>query len=507
MEKGDDPYEILGVGYDASEDEIKKTYRKLALKYHPDRQSTDEDKEKAHDVFAKISAAYDTLTDPVKRYDWKQANESKLNGTAKNAAPGGPPKRQNTAPSTGSTRKNPPAAAPRPRSVSPKAKAPRKSTTAAATGAPPPPTGPFAFRPGKPKGNPHSQHPMHKQSQKSTSSGDSVTSRRSTASAPPMSYSQTPHTKETTGRSTVRPQKSTNVEANDTSYSTTPGIREELASPKSLKKKASLILPTSYSATPGTREEFVPPKALKKNVSKATSKKNDSSNLKEAAPKNVPATKKSTVSSHRSLSTSDHGLKPIPNHDDREKHQSLKMNGSGGLRRPRSMVVPTTKRSSSHSPRPGSRKSVNDILTSKSPGVVRGGKKGDDIGVSTKTTAHDPLEAFERILKREFAEDYWEQDFKKKGFFGGSKKVVTAKSKFNVNNPSTVVSMTTCTKKEKRSDNPKLIDLKTVTKVLRLDGSVEKIIQASVLDKEEAKKIETDTITITREKAIKQAQK
>ena len=80
MQKDEDPYVILGVPYEASEADIKKAYRKAALKYHPDRQQTEEDKEKAHDTFAKISEAYATLTDPVKRYDWKMANEAKMKG-------------------------------------------------------------------------------------------------------------------------------------------------------------------------------------------------------------------------------------------------------------------------------------------------------------------------------------------------------------------------------------------------------------------------------------------
>jgi curved DNA-binding protein CbpA len=74
MEASDDPYVILGVSQDATAADIKKAYRQLALKHHPDKQRTDEDKEKAHSLFAKISNAYELLSDDEQRqmYDWQQ---------------------------------------------------------------------------------------------------------------------------------------------------------------------------------------------------------------------------------------------------------------------------------------------------------------------------------------------------------------------------------------------------------------------------------------------------
>eukprot|EP00127_Corallochytrium_limacisporum_P004566 Clim_evm6s168 gene=Clim_evmTU6s168 len=56
-------YDILGVDRHATEHEIKKAYRKLALKYHPDKQPSEEDAEK----FKEISVAYAVLSDPNKR--------------------------------------------------------------------------------------------------------------------------------------------------------------------------------------------------------------------------------------------------------------------------------------------------------------------------------------------------------------------------------------------------------------------------------------------------------
>ena len=60
-----DPYETLGVKRDASADEIKKAYRKLAHQHHPDKKGGDEAR------FKKINEAYQTLSDPDKkaRYD------------------------------------------------------------------------------------------------------------------------------------------------------------------------------------------------------------------------------------------------------------------------------------------------------------------------------------------------------------------------------------------------------------------------------------------------------
>jgi molecular chaperone DnaJ len=58
------PYEALGVSKEASDDEIKKVFRQLAFKYHPDKNPGDKD---AEEKFKEISSAYDILNDPEKR--------------------------------------------------------------------------------------------------------------------------------------------------------------------------------------------------------------------------------------------------------------------------------------------------------------------------------------------------------------------------------------------------------------------------------------------------------
>jgi len=64
-----DYYEVLGVEKNASEDEIKKAYRKIAIKYHPDRNPGDKE---AEEKFKEAAEAYDVLHDPKKRQQYDQ---------------------------------------------------------------------------------------------------------------------------------------------------------------------------------------------------------------------------------------------------------------------------------------------------------------------------------------------------------------------------------------------------------------------------------------------------
>jgi len=68
MVENKDFYEILGVSRDASAEEIKKAYRRLALKWHPDRNKDPE----AEERFKEINEAYEVLSDPGKRQAYDQ---------------------------------------------------------------------------------------------------------------------------------------------------------------------------------------------------------------------------------------------------------------------------------------------------------------------------------------------------------------------------------------------------------------------------------------------------
>lgn len=72
-----DYYDILGVGKSASEAELKKAYRKLAMKYHPDRNKGDAEAEKK---FKEAAEAYEILRDPEKKARYDQFGHAGVNG-------------------------------------------------------------------------------------------------------------------------------------------------------------------------------------------------------------------------------------------------------------------------------------------------------------------------------------------------------------------------------------------------------------------------------------------
>ena len=74
-----DYYEVLGVQKGASEDEIKKAYKKMAIKYHPDRNPGDKE---AEEKFKEAAEAYDVLRDPDKRARYDQFGHAGIGGAS-----------------------------------------------------------------------------------------------------------------------------------------------------------------------------------------------------------------------------------------------------------------------------------------------------------------------------------------------------------------------------------------------------------------------------------------
>ena len=73
-----DYYEILGVQRDATNDDLKSSYRKLALKHHPDRNPGDKN---AEDKFKEAAEAYEVLRDSEKRGLYDQFGHAGLEGS------------------------------------------------------------------------------------------------------------------------------------------------------------------------------------------------------------------------------------------------------------------------------------------------------------------------------------------------------------------------------------------------------------------------------------------
>ena len=86
----DDYYDLLGVSKEASAEELKKAYRKQAMKYHPDKNPGDK---AAEEMFKKISHAYEVLSDDQKRQTYDQFGSAAFEGGAgpRAGGPGGGP--------------------------------------------------------------------------------------------------------------------------------------------------------------------------------------------------------------------------------------------------------------------------------------------------------------------------------------------------------------------------------------------------------------------------------
>src|SRR5688572_1358908 len=81
-----DYYEILGVSKGASADEIKKSYRKVAMQFHPDRNPGDK---AAEEKFKEAAEAYEILSDQDKRAQYDRFGHAGVSGNGRGAHPGG----------------------------------------------------------------------------------------------------------------------------------------------------------------------------------------------------------------------------------------------------------------------------------------------------------------------------------------------------------------------------------------------------------------------------------
>src|ERR1700679_2209477 len=81
-----DYYELLGVSRTASADDIKKSFRKLAMQHHPDRNPGDQESERK---FKEVNHAYDVLKDPEKRAAYDRYGAAAFEGGMGSGGPGG----------------------------------------------------------------------------------------------------------------------------------------------------------------------------------------------------------------------------------------------------------------------------------------------------------------------------------------------------------------------------------------------------------------------------------
>jgi molecular chaperone DnaJ len=81
-----DYYEILGIGKNASDDEIKKAYRKMAIKYHPDKNPGDK---AAEEMFKEAAEAYEVLSNAEKKARYDRFGHAGVGGAAGGGGYGG----------------------------------------------------------------------------------------------------------------------------------------------------------------------------------------------------------------------------------------------------------------------------------------------------------------------------------------------------------------------------------------------------------------------------------
>ena len=503
MQKGDDPYELLGVPRDAAEADIKKAYRKLALKHHPDRQKTDEEREKAHDLFAKLSAAYETLTDPVKKYDYDLANNKekrpsssgqKSSSTQKKKPP--PPDFKNfqrnygggassgtrtsttsgtrpsqSAPKPKQTPK--PKPAPRASQFSPKPSNKKKATFSSSA----------SVGPGyKVNETPKSPQPKRGARSKSPRPGQ----RRTAAATARESFASPQYQRKSAASLFGRGRSK---DDSDTSYSyVAPEAPKSFAArgrPKSFvadespKPKSMFFKRQSAAPSSDTSYSYVAP-------DKKDKKKSDTS-YSYVAPEKKPDSSYSFVSPKSSKRKSTpYAGKP------KDHITKLDLDGPSSPKKDSSYsyVAPDKKKPDTSYSYAAPKKPVSTKRVS-TPYAGRPKENVTRVDGSVQPHYHDPYEIFNSVMKDEFGDDY--KNSKKSGWRddksvastknGGKKKKrggASSAQSVTPEDPDAPVSVSTQTKTIEHDDGR--VEVKTITKIIRQDGSVEKVVQSSIAE-------------------------
>jgi curved DNA-binding protein CbpA len=501
MNKDDNPYEILGVEEDSSDSDIKKAYRKLALKHHPDKQTNEEDKVAANDIFCKLSQAYETLSDPVKKYDYRLAHgkkekkatkATKTETTTANSA--------NNVKTTTETSYEPP---------KPKAQTNKNYSYSSPS--------PTAAKPKTPASTPNSGswskvQPKNNQNQNQNSSTSAAPPKKKTSPTAPKKtadtgYSYIPppgksteHVNTNTNVNTL-PKKKGPVKSNNTSYSYVPPpgkSTENMAAPPKKGPVKTKKVDTSYNYVPPpskSTEMFAPSSTttstpMKRKKSPVVKKQQPQDTAWSRAPpkKTNSAPQKMPVKKavQRSSSNNNSNHKTVPSPQKTSNMHTLAPKKATAAKGETEYVWSRAN--------PNTMETVTSSVNNKKAPTAPSRSKNPQF--------HDPFQIFDNVMKDEYGDGYKKSssaDGKSSGwsdpstFSKANQKIVSPKKKKNVlgffsgkNKTNDVVNMTMSTKTLLHDDGR--IEVKTITKIVRQDGSVERVVQSSLINEEEAGK-------------------
>ena len=484
MDKGEDPYEVLQVSRGSSDEEIKKAYRKLALKHHPDKQPTEEERIKAHDVFAKLSAAYEMLSDETKRrvYDYDHSSASSNSNSNSNSSAGGGAKDVNKSTNVRTTTTKEtfkPAATTTSKPSTTQTRTTRTSNTS--NNSPPrhrtQTNGAYSNTAGSAPTT-----PLRKSKTTDTSYSFSSTSAANpTSPKPKMAKETKPDTtySYTSNAPKTPPRRRSSYSYPTAASSTRPGD----TSPK--RRSADTSYSYSYTDTDATKKtkEAKPDTTYSFTAPRTPPRRRSSYTYPYTAPsKNKRASTPTRQSKNTKPDTSYSYVAPPSS---KAKKSNIHTGTTAG----------TTSRSTPYS-MAGNNIHSRELITTTKPTKTTKSSKPTKLGRGDEyinPKFHDPFEVFDRVMKEEFGKNYKQADNsgwadpKRQKRGSGSKAV--HKNDTDPNNP--VVSMSTSTKSIPHSDGR--VELKTITKLIRRDGTIERVIQSSMAQKESVQDLPQNT--------------